>query len=101
MTKETVDAEKRKWNAFWETIPGWLRTAIVSLTLASGASYGTAQLNHKEPTDEATLRRVIREELAPMKAGFKAFVATAPAKTQLQVLQAMSRAEDKIKEGQP
>jgi len=48
--------------------------------------------------NEDDWRTVVREAIGPLKAGFKAFVATQPAKTQLAILQAMTRQEEKQKE---
>lgn len=93
--------ERRHWKAFWDEFPGWLRTAIV---IAFGGTIGGSVVTLKpDKSDdlmtEDEFRTVVRTEIAPMKAGFKAFVATQPEKVQLAVLRAWNREEEKLKEG--
>lgn len=98
------EQEERKWNAFWHTIPGWVKTpAAVILAATASHLYTKWQVSQADPMtskpaepsvywDEGDLRKMIRSELQPLNAGFKAFVDTQPTKTQLAVLQAMDRA---------
>ena len=93
--------EKRRWtavfSAFWASIPTWLQIAAVSALTGSSVMAGTWSRSNGD--SEAELRHVVREEMSVMNAGFKAFVATQPEKTQLAVLRAMERAGEKLKEG--
>jgi hypothetical protein len=96
--------ERRHWRAFWDEFPGWLRTAVVIALSGSASAIGMKQFGDKDPhaaivMTEDDFAQVVRKEIAPMKAGFKAFVATQPEKVQLAVLKAWNREEEKQKEG--
>lgn len=84
--------ERRHWRAFWDEFPGWLRTAIV---IAFGGTVGGGSMklfSHSDTLmDEDDYRRVVKEEIGPLKAGFKAFVETQPDKVQVLVFRAMTR----------
>ncbi len=94
--------EERKWNAFWLTIPSWVKTPAAVILAATASHVYTkwqAQQGHTMPPaasevywDQKELRAMIRAELAPLDAGFKAFISTQPDKTQVAVLRAMDRA---------
>ncbi len=98
--------ESRHWSAMvtgiWAGWPVALRTTILMATAAWGSSYATKQLQGTTAQnvlmDEDDWRKVVRSEMAPLKAGFKAFVATQPEKTQLAVLRAWTKEEEKQKE---
>lgn len=91
--------ERRHWKAFWDELPPWLKTPLMLILTALAASYGTKQFNTKDDfMNEDDWRKVVREEIGPLKAGFKAFVASQPASVQVKILQAMAKQEEKQKE---
>lgn len=101
MSEDRSETKERKhWKAFWDEFPGWFRTAIIALASAAASAFSMKHMGGAEPIfmDEDDYRKVIREEVGPLKAGFKAFVATQPAKVQLAVFQAWNRQEEKQKE---
>ncbi len=98
--------EERHWTAMatgvWRGLPVALRTAVLMAASGWGASYATKQFEGTAQgvmTSEDAWRKVVRSEMAPLKAGFKAFVATQPPSVQLAVLRAWNKEEEKQKEG--
>ena len=87
---------------FWSGMPAPIRVSLIAIT---GSLATILALKAKEMTtpkiepesnavywDEKDLRKIVRQEIAPLDAGFRAFVATQPAKSQLAVLKAIEAA---------
>ena len=94
---EQTKDEKAIGHVFFLALKDPKIMAIIGLLGVGGFREATRQQAKPEYWTKADIRQTIRDEIAPLESGFKAWVKTRPASERSAILQAMADEQDKIK----
>lgn len=86
---------------FWSGMPPTLRVSLIAIGGSAATILGLKAQEMTRPKDEYwgkdEIRAIIRQEVEPLQAGFKAYVKTLPDRQQIVVLNAMAEVTERNK----